>query len=432
MVLVQQAVIYALPLVVLDPGLDVTSAQVIVMSGIGVTLFLACLSIGWSQGREAGALKTARGRIQLGGRRMEQAFPLAAGLLAVALLFQIGARTGLIYQLLPGGLEGLFSVIRTFASVAGMVGALFGGLIVGGRRHLALALPFWTLVVAICALSIADVLLSAATGTVLAALIGLALGKQRVPVAVLVVTFGVLAFLNLGKFVMRERHWGEETNTTTVTLAELPGFYAEWMATSSALLLGGGNDFAEGDEEGQSMLDRIDNFQNMTFVVQATENRNIPLLWGETYMVIPKLFIPRVLWANKPGVHEGQALLNLHFGRQATIEQTERTYIAWGLLPEAIGNFGLWGGSIGLGLAMGFGMGWLERVSRRKSLLSVEGMVLSCMMLLTVASFEMVASVYLTSMFQALIAVTLGGLLVRWFFGPPMQQRRSKRSHSKA
>ena len=138
---------------------------------------------------------------------------------------------------------------------------------------------------------------------------------------------------------------------------------------------------------------------------------------GKTYALIPPLFIPRVFWPDKPRTHEGQVMLNLHFGRQATIEQTEQTYIAWGLLPEAVGNFGIVGGPIFLGGILGWILGWLERVSLYKRIFSVEGLILIGTLLLFAGSYEMVASVLLTATFQFLVAVMIGGLMLLAVFG---------------
>ena len=52
--------------------------------------------------------------------------------------------------------------------------------------------------------------------------------------------------------------------------------------------------------------------------------------------MIPEVLLPRFLNPNKIRSHEGQESLNLHFGRQLSVEDTERTYIAWGFLAEGL------------------------------------------------------------------------------------------------
>jgi hypothetical protein len=66
--------------------------------------------------------------------------------------------------------------------------------------------------------------------------------------------------------------------------------------------------------------------------------------------MIPALLVPRIFWEDKPRTHMGQMILNYHYGRQASVRDIFSTFIAWGLLPEAVGNFGIILGSLGVGL----------------------------------------------------------------------------------
>jgi hypothetical protein len=434
--LVQQGLIYGLPVALQHPEAAEAGPGILLPSALSVGLFLACAAAGWRGGREMGSSKPSRGNIVLGGTA-GRSMSLAFTLLGAALAFYLATRTGLLFKLLPGPLAGLFPIIRTFAIVASMLGAMLGGLAVGGHPNHLRSWIYWGLLAAIGLLAVADVLLSGASGILLSAAVGLALGMRRVPWKFLTVTFLLVGFLNQGKFVMRERYWqgAEQTNTTAIGLLDLPGFFAEWTEASGSLLFGGDQGTAAErplDDDGQSILDRINNIQNMTFVVGALDQGLSKPLWGQTYALIPPLLVPRVLWPDKPRAHEGQILLNLHFGRQATVEQTERTYIAWGLLPEAVGNFGVWFGAIIGGLGYGFLIGWTERISCSKRLLSIEGMLLAALMLLVAGSYEMVASVFVTATFQALVAAAVGGWLLRMWFGAApkrsgMTQQRTKR-----
>ncbi len=420
----QHALIYGLPLAIDHPGLTDISREVIAASGMGVGLFLACCVVGWYGGQQLGPSRPSKANLEVpgGGSATDRCLSLAFLLLSVALMFHLTSRAGLIFKLLPDDFSRLFPVIRTFATAAGMLGALLGGLAVAGRPNHFRTWIYWAFLAAIFVLSVADVLLSGASGLILSAAVGLALGKRKIPLTFLFVAFAVVGFLNQGKFVMRERYWSGDSNTTQIAVSRIPTFFIEWAGASATLLMGGGAagqglpQAADGDE-GQSILERVNNMQNMVFVIEAINQRKTPLLMGETYALIPPLFVPRIFWADKPRTHEGQIRLNLHFGRQANVGQTERTYIAWGLLPEAVGNFGVWLGPVILGLVMGCGMGWLEVVSLRKRLFSVEGMVLSGLLLITAGSYEQVASIFLTSTFQFLVAVTVGGFVLRAWFG---------------
>lgn len=420
--ILQQAAVYLTPLFMENESLDGYSPGVLATSAGSISLFLPLLTVGWALGASSMPSLPSRWNMKVVGRDGGRAKGMAIALafLFIGVVFELLTYTGLIYDLLPPGLEGLFPVLRTFAAASETVGALVGGYVVTVRGRAPGAVYYWIMLAGLGALLISGVLISSATALVVAAAVGQIVGGRRVPWVFLLVALGTVGYLNLGKFTMRERYWPAKKGEAKVQvpLIGLPEFYAEWAAASmekvsarqevtEAQLIG-----ASGDK-GQSVFDRINNYQNMTFVLHAMQAQQIAPLWGKTYTLIPPLLIPRILWPDKPRTHEGQILLNLHFGRQGTVEQTEMTYIAWGLLPEAVGNFGAWFGPVVLGPVLGFIFGLLETWSRRKRLFSIEGLIAAGLTLQVLVSFEMVASVFVTSSLQMVVAVVLGGMLLR-------------------
>ena len=421
---VQQATIYLAPLYSESVSLQGYSADVMVTSAFGIVLFLLLLPLGWWAGVYALHLKPSHWNMSLagsGGGRAK-AMTIALTLLMIGIVFELLTFTGSILTLVPTAMAGFVPVLRTFASASEALGAMLGGFAVAGPSLGRRAFFYWALLAVISILSISGVLLSAATALIVAAAIGQAFGRRRLPWAFLGVAIAIAGFLNLGKFTMRDRYW-EKGTMTPISLAQLPGHYAEWGAASIAKLRGdegvaGGRDVGVAtDEKGQSLLERIDNYQNMAFVVNAQQVLHTEPLAGEGYTLIPPLFIPRFLWADKPRTHEGQILLNLHYGRQGSVEDTEKTYIAWGLLPEAVGNFGIVLGPIILGPLLGFFFGLLEAWSVRKRLFAVEGMIAAALVLQVLVSFEMAMSVLLTSTFQMVVAVGVGASILRLILG---------------
>jgi hypothetical protein len=75
------------------------------------------------------------------------------------------------------------------------------------------------------------------------------------------------------------------------------------------------------------------------------------------------------------------------------------------LLPEAYGNFGPIAGALILGAAMGLFFAWLERYTVDKLVISVEGFVAFTIFLGMANSFELVASVLVTSIEQSIIPI---------------------------
>jgi len=244
------------------------------------------------------------------------AFALPGG----SFLYHVFWRAGLL-----DSLGGLVSVIRTFSSAGAMLGALLGGIVIGkiptpGRRVL-----FWSLIIALATISLIDVLLSDASRVVLAAVVGMSLGKGKPPWILLVITFAIVGFLNQGKVTIREQYWERGSNSTNLKLSQLPTFFTDWMTTSTRIIIGNQRRAEDhGKKEGSSVFERINNLQNTLFVVDAIRRHDKPLLKGDTYTLIPPLFIPRAFWPGKPRAHKGQAILNVHFGRQKNEEETHR------------------------------------------------------------------------------------------------------------
>jgi hypothetical protein len=312
----------------------------------------------------------------------------------------------IVMNVLPSGSE---SIISALATVVGMCGFFIIALEVGsGTASGQNAAFFWVLFAANCLLTAAGLLLSSTTGFVGATAIGLFWGSQRLPWRFLAIVLTLLAFLNLGKYEMRGRYWETSDDFIPyVSLGDMPARYAEWSQVSLEALTNPVSHSKEDrtlDTNDNSLLARIDNLQNLLYVMNEEETHHTPLLQGATYSIIPSLLIPRILWPDKPRAHEGQVMLNVHFGRQDLIS-SYRAYIAWGLLPEAYGNFGPWFGAIALGLVLGVLCAWFENAFSNKPVLSLEGFLAFTIFLGVAASFEMVASVLVTSLFQAVVVV---------------------------
>ncbi len=410
--LVQQAIVYALPVFAYrERSIESNYEPIFLLSASLTGIFFLTFYIGWKFTKKRTKSKISKFNLSLGEGEDSDAkiLNLAFALLGAALSFHIVWRSGIWDAIFDPYLGRFLSLLRTFSAAASMLGALLGGIVIGKIPTGSRRIIFWSLVGSLAVISLIDVLLSDASRVVIAAVVGMALGKGKPPWALLIVTFSIVGFLNPGKTEIRVRYWESGTNSTNLSFTELPTFFGDWVGISMNLMFGDKDKDESKKEEGHSVLKRIDNLQNTLFVVDAIQRRKRPILKGKTYIIIPQLFIPRSVWKDKPIAHLGQQHLNLDFGRQKTIEETLRVFLAWGVLPEAIGNFGVIPGPIFLGLTMGALIGWLERISQKKRILSVEGLTLGGLLLITAGSYEMVASVLLTSTFQFLVAVGAAG-----------------------
>jgi len=426
----QQAAIYLMPMTQNNTTLSIFSLDILFRSAVVVAVFLVLLLPGWKLG---GAM------VRQGPSRWPLFSPNASGtrtlvlrasllLLSVGIAYEILAKMGVL-ALFP---QGAIPVLRATTGAASVMGAFGGAFIIASSRNFGAGhVLYWSLLSTLLVLMASNFLLSNVTILIISAGIGLSLGAGRVPLIFLCCMGGALAFLNIGKFDMRGKYWRDDA--PRIGLTDVPRIYEEWAEATFAKMTNRETNEAGlagvQEDEGQSLLERMNNLFNLAFVIQAQESVGIEPLWGETYALIPPLFVPRILWPDKPWTQAGQKRLNVYFGRQQSEEDTEKVSIAWGFLPEAVGNFGPIGGAIFLGPVIGLLLGMLEAWSAGKRLLSIEGLVCTGVLLQILLSFEMVASVFMTATFQMLVALIAGGIIFRNIFASQQAsvQRRSIR-----
>ena len=409
---IQHLFAYALPIAVLNPTVIAYSDATLLHGGIEVFIFLLALTGGWRFGMQIFSTSppmayTLHILAEEGGAGLRR---IGYGLVAITsgyYLLQAMGLLALITGLLPSGSE---SLVTALVSAAGMCGFFVVALGIGSGEIPAYKTGiFWCLFAFNCIISASSLLLSSTTSFVATIAIGLFWGSERIPWKFLTIVIAVLGFLNLGKFEMRNRHWDALSDyAEALPMSQIPARYTEWVDASFTVLSTGETDTTKEQKtkRDNSLLARVNNLQNLLFVIDAVETEHIPLLLGSTYTLIPPLLIPRILWPDKPRTHEGQVMLNVHFGRQDLVSSF-RTYIAWGLLPEAYGNFGTFWGAVILGVILGTFIAWVENASANKPVLSMEGFLVFTLFLNMASSFEMVASVLITSIFQSLIPVVL-------------------------
>ncbi|HVU23843.1 MAG TPA: hypothetical protein VHE13_06930 [Opitutus sp.] len=415
----QHLLVYGLPIVTYHSVVHEYPQQFVTDAGAEVLAFSCAATVGWLI-----AMRTFRPSLPIsyalpdfqhqGSEKLKR---LGLGLIAVATAYQVAEKAnllGFLFSLLPAGSVSLLVPVVTGASACGFfLMALFVG---SHQINHTQRILFWGLLVVSTTVSASGFLLSAATTMIAAVLIGLFWGTGRIPWRYLIIVFLILSFFSVGKFTMRGRYWDFDGQMVEHAndFSRMPVVYAEWTVASFEALTTPVPDEAQitkqaSTENRQTLLDRINNLQNLLFVIDAIKVDHIAPLEGATYKVIPPLLVPRILWPDKPRSHEGQVMLNVHFGRQ-DINSTYKTYVAWGLIPEAYGNFGAFAGSIIIGVAMGVVFAGLENLSARKLLLSLEGFVCFAILLGFAGAFEMVASVLITTLFQQIVPIIVACL----------------------
>lgn len=405
----QTIAIFATPIISQNPSLENYPASDLFWAGFEVCVFSLAIALGWrlAFGLDLPATppRHYHGLSFIDPTKPRTLCRASLILLGLGTAFQFTQATGVVdlaNGILPAG---VFPVVRTFFEAAALAGALIGAYASGNDMMLrGEKRGFWALLVFYFLLRAASILLSTVAGIVTAATVGYFLGAKRPPWLFLTLTILGLSFLNLSKFEMRAKYWNEYGYLERIPPVELPGFFGEWALYSLNIITFNRNITAEEEAVGQRLTDRLDNLQNLLFVQSAITHRDHPPLLGETYALIPQLFIPRFLWPDKPIAHEGQVMLNVHFGRQRK-EDTVRTFVAWGLLAEAYGNFGSVWGPLFCGLFLGAGIGGMERLIRPYPVASLQAFFFLIIAVNFSLSFEMVAGVWITSVFQMIVAL---------------------------
>lgn len=303
--------------------------------------------------------------------------------------------------------EGSVSVLRAGFGVLGTACSLLVAYAVArravSRGVAAAAAAVW---VFFLATRVASVYVSHIVPPAAAVAFGIFLARGRIPWRFALVVLLVAAYLNFGKFVMRERYW--QDSAEVITISDLPSYYLEWAEASWEVFNGRSPLRAEGSApERQSIVERVSTLHMLLYVQRQVGRYNTPALGGDTYTVIPQLFVPRLVWPEKPRGQIGQVMLNTHFKLQSEA-QTWTTYISWGMLPEAFGNFGSVLGPAAIGLALGALLGWVERFTAGLPLDSLRSLIGCVLFLGIVGVSERVASTQATTTFQTAAAVCLG------------------------
>ncbi|MCP9849791.1 hypothetical protein [Cyanobium sp. Morenito 9A2] len=377
-----QALLFALPLLTSAESLRDYAPSQMLPAGLVVALWLLSLLAGWWIAQPGWFLLPPGAPLPLNEQRLRL---LPHALLAAGLAIDLLLSSGLYWQLAGPAGGALLSPVRTLASAFELIGGFFGALQFGAGR---LQTPqlWWALWAAIVVQSLFSLLLSASQAMLLSTLFGLWLASPRRALPFTLALLLLFGFLNQGKFVLRERYWSRGLPLPANPIALL----SEWFEASTSSQAAG---------TGQDPTQRLNNLQNVLFI-QGQLAAGVPTIGGASYALIPQVLVPRVLASEKVRSQEGQVLLNLQFGRQATREQTETTYIAWGFLPEAIANFGDLLGPLLVGVSCGALLRLGANAARDQRLFSVPGVIGLTLLLLWVVSYEFVASTFAAAAFQ--------------------------------
>jgi hypothetical protein len=300
---------------------------------------------------------------------------------------------------------GTFSIISSFSGSLSTVAVMVLAHRQGQRRLSDSEVKgFLTLLTIYLIITTTSLLLVNPMSVALIAIVSFTVGRGKVPVSACVLLVLICGFLHIGKHPMRNTYW--RADRATLQPIEYPMFYVEWIGYSLEAL----PQFLipSGERKGASLTERSSLLQ-MLLVVQTRSPGIVPFQNGDTYAIIPRLLVPRVIDPDKPWSHEGTYILAIAYGLQ-TREQTKTTTVGFGLLAESYANFGYFGVLL-LGIVLGWFFAWSTRWCLNLPMTALRSMITLLILSLSFQS-EVTAGVLVTTLAQSIAVMLLMSLLV--------------------
>ncbi len=387
---------YAIPLIGRHPELDVYPAGIVQEAALMVIAYLGAANLAFL-GRGHALRAPPLLVTPLIPEGLLRYLPLGVVLNTVYLY--ISAFTVLIPYNISGSLRALFfgiGIVSTFV-LCRLLGL--------GRLQRPMAVLFIVNVVLQLIIQFSQLYLIGGISMLALAMIAYSSAKRSIPWLPLALIVPVLAVLHAGKSQMRQIYW--EDKTPMPTLTELPGYFVQWV------------DFGlraqETDPDADSrttVFERASLIQMLCLSVDRIPEVR-PYLEGESYVDIPALFIPRIIWPGKPSSLMANVRLAVHFNL-IDPDDPFKVSIAFGIIAEAFCNFGFIGPPL-LGFFVGFAFKRVALLAQFAPQFSALGLL---MILLTAWSFqaEQVLATWLSSLFQAAVVCIGAPLIYRKFY----------------
>ena len=269
---------YLLPVALDNEAIGAYSTGEWITAGIYVLLHFAFLLLGFhltkkpAQRKRRSSVRTFD-FIGLGDspRKIHLLLVLFIG---IVLLEWLRARTPIFYSIVPYSFS---NVAVTFITVAASGTALLLSFNLSKTKSPVLIASFWVTWLFFVMIKASGLILSSTMVMIAATLVGIMLGKRKVPWLYILLVAVITAFLNQGKFELRMQYANQGAPSSLVKL------YANWLETSYQLI----TDQSEAryrsgvESSGQSLFgDRLSNMQMLLFVQKRVQKDDYPrFIW---------------------------------------------------------------------------------------------------------------------------------------------------------
>jgi len=322
----------------------------------------------------------------------------AIGVLLGCLIAGIAFQSNVIFLVYTPSNE-IYGVIRAVLLTLGLLSIFSMSYLLGaGALRPTIQYLFYALAAVFVAYHAISLYLIGSAQYLLAATFGFFLGSGRVPWKWLIAVLAVFTVLQAGKGDTRVRlseGWGGGISVLTNY-----GLLQSWFLTGIANLAG---QRESNDQEVVPLAQRT-SLIHILLKTQTEAPDIVPYLNGSTYIQIPLLVVPRVVWADRPNTSETLVQLNEHYGL-LTREEAESTSIGWGMFAEANANFGF-PGCVAVAIFLGAMLGVAQRTCGRFPVLSARGMA-GLLVMYTMLNMEASMAQLITILAQSFVPLAL-------------------------
>ncbi|MEH2197154.1 hypothetical protein [Nostoc sp.] len=375
---------HAFPLISKNPNIIKYSEELHFNAAVVVAIFLGVGTITWL----AFVSREPQGISKIKVFKPNQITPFFLQTIFFSIIFDLLQNTGYLWLIIPSS---IYAILKTAIPSLTSLGLMILGYQLGAnrlsRRESRL---FILLTVVMIFQSGVSLYLSVAGVYVVLMSLGWMLGSGKFPWRLLLITFLVISFLNLGKGEIRSLYW----NKGSIQPSQYMTVYITWI-NNSWQHINTPKDSIDSNKKPESLDERSSVIHMLMKAISETGTLR-EYMQGKTYSLIPQLLIPRIFNSNKVRGSEATNMLSVYYGLQ-TYKETFTTEIAWGLLQEAYANFGRIG-CAGLGIFLGSLYGWITRltinvpITSYRFLLSLILIMLSIKNELTLSSFLSILS----------------------------------------
>jgi len=311
------------------------------------------------------------------------------------------------------------------ASSQRLLGALFLGL---GTLSIFITSQLWGLnllnsskkvffVINICVgalLSFTSLYLISGFASIFLAIISYSSSRKRIPWVASGIFILSISILHLGKGEMRKKYWdfsqGRGAHGYRAKVHEIPSFFTEWINYGLQME----RESKHANIERNSSLERASLLPMVCLAVDRVP-REKGYLMGDSYISIPALLVPRLLWPEKPTALAANDQLMIHLGLVNPDNITVN--IAFGLPTEAYVNWGFIGVGI-VGLFLGILYKNISLLAQDAPPFSAVG-ILSILMIAAAAQSDQNASIWISSLFQMSVVCIGAPLAYKLMNRPP-------------